>query len=479
MSLFDLQEVCIAIGSIATLDLSMVVDLIGIYGLKGPYRTLTTTNWFLQALSVIPRGSWGDVARCFTMIRWAVQSKKNRSERHGTDQIGASKSEPCFSEGISLEKIQIGVLYRGQFTVDYGNEQLRAKTTQKQLRAKTTRNSLERRTTEKHLRVKNSTEHLRAQEQRSNNSEELFPDQLYIEYQIRPGNSLVQKRTSQTVLDRIAMEDYIFSLIGVLAACGLSDRVRPGAAVIKYSSGILPEQGIREDSAHQPQQQQQLAQKSGRQRFRPRGQQFKKKSGSCSSGSSSSSSSGSRAEFFGFCGGKHPSTQCVAHQPQQQQQLAQQSGRQRFRPRGQQFKKKSGSCSSGSSSSSSSGSRAEFGVFCGGKNPSTQCVAIGCRLVLESAVGKISDVAWRTSVRVSSVGSAVGGGSAFLGLSLWKSACARYNSEVKVFQDLQLVEVLIQLVVPQEVVRVSQLCIVFICTGLTAGGMSRVMLSSI
>ncbi|KZV29436.1 helicase domain-containing family protein [Dorcoceras hygrometricum] len=41
----------------------MVVDLIVIYGLKGPYCTLTTTNWFLQALSVIPRGSWGDVAR--------------------------------------------------------------------------------------------------------------------------------------------------------------------------------------------------------------------------------------------------------------------------------------------------------------------------------------------------------------------------------------------------------------------------------
>ncbi|KZT75979.1 hypothetical protein F511_46992 [Dorcoceras hygrometricum] len=63
MSLFDLQDVRIAIGSIATLDLPMVVDLIGIYGLKGPYCTLTTTNWFLQALSVIPRGSWGDVAR--------------------------------------------------------------------------------------------------------------------------------------------------------------------------------------------------------------------------------------------------------------------------------------------------------------------------------------------------------------------------------------------------------------------------------
>ncbi|KZV51296.1 hypothetical protein F511_05637 [Dorcoceras hygrometricum] len=71
MSLFDLQDVCIAIGSLATLDLPMVVDLIGIYGLKGPYCTLTMTDWFLQALSVIPRGSWGDVARRFTMIRWA------------------------------------------------------------------------------------------------------------------------------------------------------------------------------------------------------------------------------------------------------------------------------------------------------------------------------------------------------------------------------------------------------------------------
>ncbi|KZV34419.1 hypothetical protein F511_27387 [Dorcoceras hygrometricum] len=71
MSLFDLQDVCIVIGSIATLDLPMVVDLIGIYGLKGPYCTLTTTDRFLQALSVIPRGSWGDVARRFTMIRWA------------------------------------------------------------------------------------------------------------------------------------------------------------------------------------------------------------------------------------------------------------------------------------------------------------------------------------------------------------------------------------------------------------------------
>ncbi|KZV53496.1 hypothetical protein F511_43478 [Dorcoceras hygrometricum] len=55
MSLFDLQDVCIAIGSLATLDLPMVVDLIGIYGFKGPYCTLTTTNWFLQSsLSAAP-----------------------------------------------------------------------------------------------------------------------------------------------------------------------------------------------------------------------------------------------------------------------------------------------------------------------------------------------------------------------------------------------------------------------------------------
>ncbi|KZV26464.1 Armadillo-type fold domain containing protein [Dorcoceras hygrometricum] len=92
MSLFDLQDVCIAIGSLATLDLPMVVDLIEIYGLKGPYCTLTTTDWFLQALSVIPRGSWGDVARRFTMIRWArllVQPDEGVSDLV-VDRIGVS-----------------------------------------------------------------------------------------------------------------------------------------------------------------------------------------------------------------------------------------------------------------------------------------------------------------------------------------------------------------------------------------------------
>ncbi|KZV33858.1 hypothetical protein F511_25117 [Dorcoceras hygrometricum] len=69
MSLFDLRDACKVIGSLATLDSPMVVDLIGIYMLKGSYCTLTMTDWFLQALSVIPRGSWGDVTRRFTMIR--------------------------------------------------------------------------------------------------------------------------------------------------------------------------------------------------------------------------------------------------------------------------------------------------------------------------------------------------------------------------------------------------------------------------
>ncbi|KZV07179.1 hypothetical protein F511_45337 [Dorcoceras hygrometricum] len=44
MSLFDLQDVRIAIRSIATLDLPMVVDLIGIYGLKGPYQQVAAPS---------------------------------------------------------------------------------------------------------------------------------------------------------------------------------------------------------------------------------------------------------------------------------------------------------------------------------------------------------------------------------------------------------------------------------------------------
>ncbi|KZV36899.1 hypothetical protein F511_08711 [Dorcoceras hygrometricum] len=88
--------------------------------------------------------------------------------------------------------------------------------------------------------------------------------------------------------------------------------------VVEEASGGRPDiqgaQSSQSQSTYQPQQQQQpqVALQSGRQRFRPQGQQFKKKSGSGSSGSGSSSSSGSRTEFCGFCGGKHPSTHCVA-----------------------------------------------------------------------------------------------------------------------------------------------------------------------
>ncbi|KZV30258.1 protein FAR-RED IMPAIRED RESPONSE 1-like [Dorcoceras hygrometricum] len=102
MSLFDLQDLCIAIGSIATLDLQMVVDLIGIYGLKGPYCTLTTTNWFLQALSVIPRGSCGEVARRFTMIRWTAAAlfhvlgaKRQRFDKLSRRRLDVATGTSC------------------------------------------------------------------------------------------------------------------------------------------------------------------------------------------------------------------------------------------------------------------------------------------------------------------------------------------------------------------------------------------------
>ncbi|KZV34462.1 guanosine nucleotide diphosphate dissociation inhibitor 2-like [Dorcoceras hygrometricum] len=93
MSLSDLQDVCMAIESLTTLDLPMVVDLIGIYEMKGPYYTLTMTDWFLQALSVIPRGSWGYVARRFTMCtptkeleNWSVD--RIRSNQRSAISIG-------------------------------------------------------------------------------------------------------------------------------------------------------------------------------------------------------------------------------------------------------------------------------------------------------------------------------------------------------------------------------------------------------
>ncbi|KZV47888.1 hypothetical protein F511_05611 [Dorcoceras hygrometricum] len=74
--------------------------------------------------------------------------------------------------------------------------------------------------------------------------------------------------------------------------------------------------------------------------------------------------------------GAQPSQSSQSSQPSPQQQLAQQSGRQRFRPRGHQFKKKGDFGSSGSGSSRSSGSKVEYCGLYGGKNPSTQCVGV-------------------------------------------------------------------------------------------------------
>ncbi|KZV26882.1 hypothetical protein F511_22443 [Dorcoceras hygrometricum] len=64
--------------------------------------------------------------------------------------------------------------------------------------------------------------------------------------------------------------------------------------------------------------------------------------------------------------------------------------------------------------------------------------------------------------------------SASLDFRLWISAVAYERVSYRmVSQAIPLAVVLIQLVVPQEVDRVSQLCIVSICTDITAGGMSR------
>ncbi|KZV58060.1 hypothetical protein F511_42595 [Dorcoceras hygrometricum] len=52
-------------------------------------------------------------------------------------------------------------------------------------------------------------------------------------------------------------------------------------------------------SSQPPQQKQQVSQQFGHQRFRPRGKQFKKKYGSSSSGSGSSSSGGTKVEYCG------------------------------------------------------------------------------------------------------------------------------------------------------------------------------------
>ncbi|KZV40061.1 hypothetical protein F511_27447 [Dorcoceras hygrometricum] len=96
-----------------------------------------------------------------------------------------------------------------------------------------------------------------------------------------------------------------------------------------------------------------------------------------------------------------------AHYPQQQQQqVAQQSGLQRFRPRGQQFKKKSGSRSSGFVSSSSIGSRTEFcGFAVESILPRSVCVQVSCNLCGQYGHFARVSVSWITADRGPASGS--------------------------------------------------------------------------
>ncbi|KZV54099.1 hypothetical protein F511_28468 [Dorcoceras hygrometricum] len=67
----------------------MVVDSIGIYEFKGPYYTLNMTEWFLQAPSVIPRGSWSDISRRFTMCTPTKELEKWSVDRIRSNQRSA------------------------------------------------------------------------------------------------------------------------------------------------------------------------------------------------------------------------------------------------------------------------------------------------------------------------------------------------------------------------------------------------------
>ncbi|KZV23036.1 hypothetical protein F511_16560 [Dorcoceras hygrometricum] len=94
----------------------------------------------------------------------------------------------------------------------------------------------------------------------------------------------------------------------------LNRKLKPKLGVIMVSplAVELIQLVVPRESSQPPQQQ--VAQQSGHHRFRPRGRQFKKKSGSSCSGSGSSSSSSSKVEFCGQCGRKHLTTQCVGVQ---------------------------------------------------------------------------------------------------------------------------------------------------------------------
>ncbi|KZV46281.1 hypothetical protein F511_19606 [Dorcoceras hygrometricum] len=109
--------------------------------------------------------------------------------------------------------------------------------------------------------------------------------------------------------DRAKRNKFLEGLNEDLYSLVLEDSPTSYADTVNKAMGI--EEGLPNLFVVIPATQQQAAQQSGHQRFRPRGHKFKKKSGSSSSGSGSSSSSSPKVEFCGQCGGKHPTAQCV------------------------------------------------------------------------------------------------------------------------------------------------------------------------
>ncbi|KZV36565.1 bromodomain and WD repeat-containing protein 1 [Dorcoceras hygrometricum] len=109
MSLFDLQDVRIAIGSLATLDLPMVVDLIGIYGLKGPYflsynyhkqspkqsglKPNKLPEWQKQICAYANRLHKGYVLAVLSKLSKVCESDKERNSL----PIGVQRYHSCFS----------------------------------------------------------------------------------------------------------------------------------------------------------------------------------------------------------------------------------------------------------------------------------------------------------------------------------------------------------------------------------------------
>ncbi|KZV49695.1 RNA methyltransferase [Dorcoceras hygrometricum] len=101
-SLSRIYRLPLCVGSLATPNLPMVIDLIGIFELKGPYCTLTMIDWFLKALSVIPRGSWG--------VEILVVDRIRRRSSHSTVKcqfprgIGRSQAPRRHQGGIRIRR---------------------------------------------------------------------------------------------------------------------------------------------------------------------------------------------------------------------------------------------------------------------------------------------------------------------------------------------------------------------------------------